>query len=284
MQQPLHEQRQAIDPRLEWVHDKEIGPDWNRRTEPLHGVAWYVRAGEVTVRTERGEWRGRPGDWVFLLPGRRYQTFLPGSRIVSICYRFGRPCGSPWYVGPDALVLRDCPELDAAAGQLIAQVEAAGGVSPIGWSFNFSCTPPQWLQIDAAFRVWLAAAFTTLSSRGVPLAVRVTEDERVARALGVIERDPWAAASEPTALADAIGLSRRRLEQLFATAIGRGIAEERDRLRLAGVQELLGRRGLQIKQIAKRFGFASGPAFSVWFHRHAGMSPRAFLDTIGLRV
>lgn len=280
MRVSLGELRRAIDPRLEWVHDKVVPYD-QHVTEPVSAVVWYIRSGGVTVSTDQGTWTGRTGDWVFLLPGRRLQAFLPDTRIVSICYRFGRPRGSPWYAAADVLVHRHCPELDLATEALLAATAAASGMRPLGSSFSFACQPLEWLHIEAAFRAWLAAAFTLLRERGVELAVPSLKDDRVARTLAVIQRDPWTDSAEPAALAAAVGLSRRRLEQLFAAALGHGVAEERDRLRLAHAQDALGQTGMQVKQIAQRFGFASSPAFSSWFHRHAGMSPRSFRGKAG---
>jgi transcriptional regulator GlxA family with amidase domain len=108
------------------------------------------------------------------------------------------------------------------------------------------------------------------------LALCGQADERVLRAQDLIERDPWSSASAPAALAAAVGLSRRRLEQVFASTLGHGIGEERDRRRVEWAQTLLGRRDLPVKEIAQRSGFASGAAFSTWFRRHAGMAPKDF--------
>lgn len=276
MRRPLPELRRAIDPRLEWVHDKDIGPDRDQQVEVGIGITWWIRAGGVNVRTARGEWRVGPGDWVFLLPGRRHQAFLPGTRMWSFGYRFGRPRGTPWYLGPEVLVLRDCRALERTGRALLRLVEGIARTRRIGWAFDFACTPMDWLRIDAAFRLWLAEAVATCAARGIRLASGAPDDERVSRALSLIERDPWGPASDPLDLAAAVGVSRRRLEQLFAAAVGHGVAHERDRMRLERAQELLAHREWPVKQIASRLGFANGPAFSVWFRRHAGMPPRLY--------
>lgn len=276
MRRPVTDLRRAIDPRLEWVHDKPIGPDRDQDVDVGIGVAWWIRAGGITVSSERGCWSAGPGDWVFLLPGRRHQAFKAGTRMWSIGYRFARPRGSPWYIGPDALVLRGGPALERAGRRLLSRVERASGRRPAGALFEFDCRPEDWLRIDAAFRLWLATAIATLPRHGARLSLRGQEDERVFHALSLLERDPWAASAGPAGLAATVGVSRRRLEQLFATTLGHGIAAERDRLRLEQAQNLLAQPELPVKRIASRLGFASSPAFSVWFRRHAGMPPRAY--------
>jgi AraC-like DNA-binding protein len=273
----LSEIRHQMDPHLRWVHDKVILSDHSsKRSQSFDPVAWYIRSGGVSITTDQGSWCARPGDWVFILPTLRQQNYIPGSQVVSICYRFGHPGGLPWYSKANVLVFRDYPHLDSATAALLEATESASGRRPLGASFDFTCLPFDWLRIEAAFRAWLVAVFALLRDRGVELTVRSPKDDRVARALSVIQREPWAELAEPAELALTLGLSRRRLEQLFATEFGHGLAEERNRCRLAIAKDALSQPGLPIKQIARRFGFPSSPAFRSWFLHHAGISPRSF--------
>jgi AraC-like DNA-binding protein len=233
-------------------------------------------AGGVSVRTDQGTWQAGPGEWVFLLPGRRHQAFQPGTRIWSICYRTGLPRNRSWYAEPGILVLGGHAELSAAGEALVAQAEAITGARPLGERFDFDCTPITWLRLDAAFRAWLATAMSALEDRGIRLSISSRSDARVDRALALISRDPWAAAAAPGPVAAALGVSRRRLEQLFQAGLGHGIAEARDRLRVDAAEAILDDHAVAVKQVAARLGFASSQVFSAWFHRHAGMTPRSY--------
>lgn len=268
----------VLDPRLFWVNDKAIGPEGNRLHYASFAVVWRVIAGEVRVETTTGSWRGRPGDWLILHPGRRFQGFRPGTRIWSIAYGSTRTRGEVWYAGPDAIVLPDCPELERSTSGLIALTERISGRRPLETlrTDDIVCSAADWLELDAAFRLWLRTLILVMAGLGITPDAAQPLDPRIRLALARLHQEPWSPASAPAALAAEVGLSRRRLEQLFAAQRGVGLAEMRSRCRIAAAQELLSRHERRIKEIAQRLGFASGAAFSVWFRRHAGQSPARF--------
>jgi AraC-like DNA-binding protein len=275
---PITDLQRILDPRLEWVHDKDIGPDRNQALYNVMGVVWKVTAGRVTVRTAKGSWDAGAGDWVVLQPGHRFQGFSEGTRLWSIAYRFNRTRGSSWFAGPDVLVLRDCTHLEVAGRRMIRLMESVTGASPVGWQVlgGISCSLEDWMRIDATFRLVLAALIRTVGEHGLAMLPSTYPDERIRLVMAALASDPWAASCEPSALARTAKLSRRRLEQLFAGAIGHGLAEERTRRRLESACELLLRRDLQIKQVASRCGFPRSSTFSTWFRRHAGVPPLRF--------
>lgn len=275
---PLADLQRVLDPRLFWVTDKEIGPSSDRLHYANFAVVWRVITGEVRVETATGTWRGRPGDWLILHPGRRFQGFRTGSRIWSIAYGSNRTRGEVWYAGPDVIVLPRCPELEAASGGLIALTERISGQRPLGWLklSEIHCSAPDWLELDAVFRLWMRSLIMVMAGLGVGLEAAQPLDPRIRLVLARLRQEPWSVASSPAALATEVGLSRRRLEQLFAAQLNRGLAEERTRSRIDAACEQLSRPEQRIKMIAQRLGFTSGAAFSVWFRRHAGVSPARF--------
>lgn len=270
--------QRLLDPRLEWVHDKPIGRRQDQAIFNTLGVAWKVLAGQAEVRTAHGHWRAGAGTWVLLQPGNRFQAFADGTRMWSIGYRFNRTRGPSWYVGPDVVLLQDCPRLDLAGQRLIGAVETAVGQRPIGARMlgGMASALEDYMRVEAAFRGWLAEEIAVVSGLGLRLLPSAHHDDRIRQALAAIARDPWGPDSAPEELARALRLSRRRLEQLFAGQIGHGIAEERMRRRVELASELLVRRDLQIKQVAARCRIARSSTFSAWFRRHAGVTPRTF--------
>ncbi len=74
----------------------------------------------------------------------------------------------------------------------------------------------------------------------------------------------------------AVGLSRRTLEQRFRRALGRTPKEEITRLQLERAKQLLRETTLRIEQIAKLCGFTSFKYFPRAFRRETGQTPRAY--------
>lgn len=272
----MSECARTLAPSLEWVHDKCMGPERDLPVDIGRLIAWGVQEGGVTVRTAEGAWQAGPGAWVFMLPGRRHQAFRSGTRIWSISYRTGRARNAALYAGPAVLVLADCPALTAAGAALVASAETAAQRRPLGECFDIPCTAMDWLHLDAAFRAWMACAMSALQAHGVALTMDQRQDPRVGRALALIARDPWSEAAAPEPVARSLGVSRRRLEQLFHAGLGHGIAEARDRRRVDAAEALLDDKAVAVKQVAAQLGFSSSQAFSAWFRRHARMTPRRY--------
>lgn len=276
MQQPIHILRDILDARLNWVQDKPLGPEQNSTGDVSVSSVGLVRSGMATIETEQGQWRAAPGEFLVMQPGVRQYRFDRGTQIWSVgFYRNRQPSGA-WLAAPMVLVLREAPTLVTATRALQATVESATGVAPLGdmHLWKQQCTLADWLRIEAQFRSWLAILVETLLAAGYDPSGPVI-DPRVRAVRNLIQEDPWSDASAPQALAEAVGLTKRRLEQLFAAQVGHGVAEERNRQRLASASRLLRQPELNMKQIARRLGFASTSAFSAWFRRGAGVSPTA---------
>jgi len=77
-------------------------------------------------------------------------------------------------------------------------------------------------------------------------------------------------------VAEALCVSRRTLERRFRGAMGRSVAEEIRRLRIARAQRQLVETELPIKQIARDCGFRDSVRMYETFCRFVGMSPSEF--------
>lgn len=271
-----HSTMRATAPVLLWAQDKEVGPAFDRDSMSTFQTVWKVLS--------PGAWAGatglsplRPGDWVFLPRGRRRQRFAPGVRLWSVGYRAGPP-GAPggWFDRAGPIVLRGCAALERATLRLRRLIQAEAGEQLVMHSQlgDLRCTHDAWLRIYAGFHLWLATVASTLTGAGVVPDEEAEVDARLDAAMAAIAASPWSRHSDPLPLARAAGLSRRRLEQLFRHELGCGIAEHRRRERLRLACSALDDHGRQIKEIAASLGFASASAFSTWFRRQSGRSPR----------
>ena len=77
-------------------------------------------------------------------------------------------------------------------------------------------------------------------------------------------------------LADSAGLSASHLRCRFRQEMGISLGEYLTKQRLAGARLLLEESSLPVGEIARRCGYGSIYAFSRFFRREAGLSPRAY--------
>lgn len=75
-------------------------------------------------------------------------------------------------------------------------------------------------------------------------------------------------------VAAGIGITRRRLDALFATELHRSVGDEILRQRMLRVKRLIMDRTLPLKAIASACGFCNAAYLTNLFHRETGMSPR----------
>ena len=103
-------------------------------------------------------------------------------------------------------------------------------------------------------------------------------DIETARAL----RYMWQNLAEPlsvNSIADAVAISRRKLERHFRKHLGRSVNEEVNRKRIERARELLAATELSVRDIARQVGFRSEPYFFVTFRKAMGMSPKQYRRT-----
>ncbi len=100
-------------------------------------------------------------------------------------------------------------------------------------------------------------------------------DNRLCAALAYIN-DHWADPVTVTDLLDAVPASRRSLERLFQSHLGRSPAEEIRRIRINHVKWLLLEGRLSLSEIATKAGFSSFSNFASAFRRDVGKTASEF--------
>ncbi|MGB3288479.1 MAG: AraC family transcriptional regulator [Burkholderiaceae bacterium] len=83
-------------------------------------------------------------------------------------------------------------------------------------------------------------------------------------------------------LAQALGVSKKRLSQLFRQSLGMTVIQFMREERMRRAQRLLVQTSQDIQAIALDLGFSSSANFSNAFHSHVGMSPSDFRKTAPL--
>lgn len=105
-------------------------------------------------------------------------------------------------------------------------------------------------------------------------------DERLAKALAAIHRDP-ARAWELEAMAAEAGMSRARFAARFREVTGQTPVHYLAAWRIALAQKML-KAGQAMKLASHEAGYASGSAFTRAFQRHVGMTPTHWLQHCGI--
>ena len=146
---------------------------------------------------------------------------------------------------------------------------AVPGTAPDGASRE----PPGALQRELALN-GLEEVLLLAVRENVPTGRRPL-DPRVERVLGLISHD-LAAPHTPGTLAGQVGLSPSRLAHLFKNEIGDSVTNTVLTLRLRQAARLLEYTSRRVGAIAEEVGFSSAFYFSRQFHRHFGLSPRAY--------
>ncbi|MBS0265008.1 MAG: substrate-binding domain-containing protein [Planctomycetes bacterium] len=101
------------------------------------------------------------------------------------------------------------------------------------------------------------------------------EDGEVAKAVRYIRANALTPMGVPDIL-ETVAVSRRSLERRFRAILGRGLAEEICRVRIAKAKELLSETEIPIAQVATNSGFSEAKHLSTAFRRKTGLTPTEF--------
>ena len=110
--------------------------------------------------------------------------------------------------------------------------------------------------------------------------VLYVDDPVVAKAVRLMRDQPGVRVAE---VARAAGMARSGLQRRFLRALGRGMREEIQRVRMARARMLLGTTRLKLEVVAEQSGFASVQRFSAQFRRAAGVAPGEYRRTLRAR-
>ena len=80
-------------------------------------------------------------------------------------------------------------------------------------------------------------------------------------------------------IARRVASSRRQLQRAYAEIGGTTFREHLTRVRMQRAAELLSRRGLTVREVARRVGYRQPAQFAKAFRRYQGQAPSAFRST-----
>lgn len=232
---------------------------------------WWLEEGSVEVEMAgSGSLRAKAGQWMLLQPWvRRNQAFRPGTRIVSVAFRWRMP---PGWEGRANLpkVLKGCeaPGLWPAAEQML---KATGGGRRLE-SNERRYTLEQWLGLNARLQdfvaVWCEVVGWEWNRVGGEQA-----DGRLGKAREILETFGQVGPVPYGKLREATGLGAAQLNRLFRHQLETTPKAELNRICLERAIGWLADPQQSIKTMAYELGFTDSSHFAKWFARQTGMSP-----------
>lgn len=110
--------------------------------------------------------------------------------------------------------------------------------------------------------------------------VLYADDPVVAKAVRLMRDQPGVRVAE---VARAAGMARSGLQRRFLQALGRGMREEIQRVRMVRARMLLSTTRAKLEEVAEQSGFASVQRFSAQFRKAAGVAPGEYRRTFSGR-
>lgn len=260
---------------LIWIYDHEPA------SASRHGAfdhregnwAWYLRKGEVRVAGKKGARTARAGQWLLLSPETHRQDFSDDAVLISVRFLCQWPSGANVFSPCDTTVFdgRDHPALEKTA-RVLERLVRRHFPGSHRLHTRHASDYPGFLRFQRAFFDWLEAWFQARTATGAHLS-RGAGDERSLRAARLLDEADLAASFPRAALSTATGLGSIQLGRLFRDRFHVTPVQYWERRRLEFARLGLETSDTPLKEFSARLGFRSASHFSVWFKRHAGMTP-----------
>jgi AraC-like DNA-binding protein len=274
---------------LLWCHDQPVakgqvvhGPTL-RFTQYTNSGAWLVKEGWARVEHDSQIHIAKTGQWLIVKPGNRIQTFASNTRLLSIGFAARWPDGSHLFDEGLSLVFDtvDFPLLERRALPLLKSMK---GINPDTWDArDHRVDLERYLELERRLCNWLQALARVLTAHDIGPSGQMEIDERVSKALDLLNACDMGEALDLGRIATHAGISLNHLTRLFRRDLCTTPHEYWDRCRVEYAQGRLSQPDSRAKAVSIELGFKSLSHFSKWFKRHTGISPRNMQKASGLR-
>jgi AraC-like DNA-binding protein len=263
---------------LVWVYEDTILESARQRAFPPGDLAaWLILEGKCSLRAEGVTVNATAGEWLFPWPGRRFQSFEKGTRLLSIRFQARWPDSRPLFDHglsvsfPAALH----PELERTARRLLNACAPYSTDDPLG--FPMAQLPfDEFLKIKVPLLEWMAAYYRVLIQMGIKPTRLGIADDRVAEALHILDQLPLDTRFREIDLSSQQGLSVGQFVRIFRKEIGLTPKKYFEERRRDYARRMLAITNVPIKQIALELGFLRLSDFSSWARSFCRTSPRNY--------
>jgi AraC-like DNA-binding protein len=261
-----------------WAYETVLAqPIRSKRYQAPGQSAFLILKGNLEVTTDAGEVRVGPGDWCFPHQGPRLLRMEAGGAILNVRFRVYWPGGDPLFNSPVAEVIAAsaAPKLEKQARALARAVGRAlpGAKADLPWRKTDLLT---YIRLQRTFDAWVYAYTEAMLRAGAVPSRLAKIDPRVLHVLSWLDELPLDhIVSEAELLAES-RLSISQLNRLFTQQFSLTPIQYFETRKLTRAKTLIRSSPKSVKQVAYGLGFASLPAFSRWFRKKSGQSPREF--------
>ena len=246
---------------------------------------WWMRRGSVRITVEGDSETNEHGAGTWLLlpnlrPHRR--RFSDDAELLSIWFRAQWPDGTPLFPQQDliTLVADEHPDLTRGAERLERSVRSLLGRTARNLR-QIRLALSDYIALQKPSADWLHLYAATVTGLGMTPAVFSGNESLRSKIRAVAEEWPIDRSFDRDRAAAACDLSASRMDALFTEAFGVTARQHWDGRRAQCARDLLASpKKVQPKRVAAEIGFTDLAAFSKWFRKHVGTSPRAFQEQL----
>ena len=285
---PLYRDWLHLNKHLLWAYDHDVLASRGIE-EPMvvmdsldFGGAWLVRSGWAQVEYGNQVLRALPGQWLIPRPGNRLQSFAAETWILSLAFEAYWPDGTNWLEKGLPLVIDadDYPILERRARWLVKILKQPSDQ----WDGRMQrVSAEQFLELEKRLNEWFKALVQVLNEHGIQPETRYDIDDRIMRAVNLLDSHPLDKPLDREALASQVCLSLVHLTRLFARELHTSPWHYFEKRRFKHACDRLSMSNARIKDIAFGLGFNHLSNFSIWFKKTSGKSPRDYMKEAGTR-
>jgi len=242
-----------------------------------HSSALLVRKGWVEVEHDGQLFRAEPGEWLIVKPTQRTQRLSDDVDLLSVAFEATWPDGRNLIGDGLSCVIpaENCPRLEKQAIEIARLMDR---IAPETWNAKDEMTSyKSYLEVQASLAVWMKTLMRTLSERGIMPELLHSQDERVLRAVRILEAHPLNSSIKLEELAQRVGMSPNYLGSLFKQQLGKTPASFRNDVKLDYAKRMLNTPDVRSKEVAMDLGFMHLSQFSRWFKSSAMCTPRDYI-------
>jgi len=269
---------------IQWIYRGKVSDQGRGHFSGSCGLsAWYIQRGEGLVRHGEVEKRARKGDWLFPNRGTHFRDFSKDAEILSLRFYIEWPDGQPLFHLRESVCFPGTkyPDLLRRAKAMERVVYKNGRRSYSSSGFmDEKLSFPDYLDVQDVLLQWSKALYHAFTSEGAGPSLERFEDERVVRALRVLDGWPLHRAFSQRQLVEQVGVSRAQLDRLFTAKLGHTACQYFDRRRLRHAQRSVMLADHPIKEVAFDVGFRHVSSFSAWFKQNTGVNPNERRETL----
>ncbi len=243
-----------------------------------NNAAWLVRRGWIEVEHNGQILRAEPGQWLIVKPTQRVQRLSDEIHILSVGFDAKWPDGRPILDKGLSCIFNaeDFPKLETEALKIVRVMKR---IAPEAWNAKDHVTTfKNHILVQARLSGWLQTLIDTLAANEIFPDLLHNHDERVVRAIRILESQPLYESTKLDDLARTVGMSKSYFASSFKAYTGKTPANFRNDLRLDYAKRVLAVPHCRIKEVASDLGFNHLSQFSRWFKRYAGIAPRNYVS------